>query len=173
MISLQDFQKKSHESGLDDDVILSLYDMSRNFCVLCEAHQRKPGERLKLYKSLRQIFSKAAEGKNCFLGNILADFLRVEVNKKLNALENNSTSNLDAKDLDEIGKILKKHLGWTRHDTRKANETLVKAQLENKKALGSKSWKLGILAGIAAIAAAGTGYAIYKHAQDKKESEKK
>lgn len=170
MISQKDFQKKSFNSDLITHEMSLLHKMMRNYCVLCAAEPRKPGERLTLYASIKKLLDKAGESSNAFLRGILADFLRIEVEQRMQESASNRSFVLDTTSLNKIGDAIKKHLSWKKGDEKKATVAIEEAHIANKKALGSKSWKLGLLAGLIA-AAAGAGYAFHKHNSKQKEED--
>lgn len=173
MISLDKFRKRTADAGMSETEIATLYDLLRKFCILCVAEQRRSGERLQLYHSMLKIL-KATENRSSFLCDILADFLRIEIAQQL--LEPNKIPViLNKESLDKVGDAIKKHLEWTAKDKKTALKTLELALLENKKAMGNRSWKLPILTGLAVVltVATGVGYAVHKHNQDKKEKEEK
>jgi hypothetical protein len=168
MPTREQFFKKSKACGLSDDQIYQLYRLLSKATILYE-HQRRgsAAERGKIDGKISHLLQDV-EKSTCkylkeFVGQLNQDDLNIIRQARM---KNYSPYALSRAILDHHAEIYRDFLDWKEGEQEYVARVISRLEQRRKKALGSKTWKYGLLAGVTAV---GLGAGIYLYSHHKKD----
>jgi hypothetical protein len=162
----EEFFIKAHGCGLSDPEIYQLYRLLRKSAILYDQQRRgSAAERGKIDKGISRLLQDV-EKSQCiylkdFVGRINQDDLEIVRQARMKEY---SAHALSRAILDHHAELYIDLLGWKGSETEYIARVISRLENRRKKALGSKTWKYGLLAGVTAV---GVGAGIYLHSKHK------
>jgi hypothetical protein len=162
------FFKKLKGCGLSDAQIYMLYRLLRKASILYDQQRRgSAAERGKIEVKIAGLLQKVEKAKCKYLEDFMVRLNQDDLNIIGQArAKNYSPYALSRAILDHHAQIYLDFLGWKESETEYVTRVMARLEERRKKAIGSKTWKYGLLAGVTAV---GVGAGIYLYAQHKKD----
>jgi hypothetical protein len=161
------FFKKSQGCGLSDPEIYQLYHLLRKSAILYDQHRSgSAAERGKIEAQIVQLL-KDIEKSQCiylkeFVGRLNQDDLDIIRQARI---QEYSPYALSRAILDHHAEVYLDLLDWRESEQENMTKVISRLEKRRKKAIGSMTWKYGLLAGVTAF---GLGAGIYLHSRHKK-----
>jgi hypothetical protein len=167
MPTREEFFTKSQGCGLTDPEIYQLYHLLRKSAILYDRHRSgSAAERGKIDGQI-SLLLKDVEKSQCdflkrFVGRLNQDDL--DIISQARRKEYSSFA-LSRAILDHHAEIYLDFLEWKNSDHEYMSRVISRLEKRRKVAIGSTTWKYGLLAGVTAF---GVGAGIYLHSRHKK-----
>jgi hypothetical protein len=167
----EQFFKKSKGCGLSDAQIYLLYRLLGKTAILYE-HQchGSAAERGKIEGKISGLLRDVEKSPCKYLTEFVVQLNQDDLNIIRQArMKNYSPYALSRAILDHHAEIYRDFLDWKEAEQEYVARVISRLEKRRKKALGSKTWKYGLLAGVTAV---GLGAGIYLYSQHKKDDQK-
>jgi hypothetical protein len=163
----EQFFTRSQGCGLSDIQIYELYRLLRKTAILYDQQRRgSAAERGKLETKISLLLQDIGTPSCAFFREFIARLEQDDLNIIRQAHSKGySPFALSRAILDHHATIYLDLLNWNESDREYMNKVISRLEKRRKKALGSKTWKYGLLAGVTAV---GLGAGIYLHSIHKK-----
>jgi hypothetical protein len=163
----EEFFIKSQNCGLSDAEIYQLYRLMRKSAILYDQHRSgSAAERGKMDARIAQLLTDV-EKSGCqylkgFVERLNQDDLDIIKQARTKEYSGHALSRAI---LDHHADLYGDFLNWKEGEQKYMTKVITRLEKRRKKALGSATWKYGLLAGVTAF---GVGAGIYLHTKHKK-----
>jgi hypothetical protein len=163
----EQFLIKSTECGLSNQQIYQLYRLLRKTAILYDSHRSgSAAERKKIDREIARLLQVVQKSQCDYLKDLVFHLHQDDVNITNQGREKGySPYALSRAILDHHAKIYLDFLDWKETEKKHVAKIMTRLEKRRKKALGSITWKYGLLAGVTAF---GLGAGIYLHTKQQK-----
>lgn len=170
MPTREQFFKRSKGCGLSNAQVYQLYRLLRKAAILYDQHRRgSESERREIEVNISALLRDVEKASCGFLKEFIARLDEDDLNiiKQARA-KNYSSYSLSRAILDHHAEIYLEFLEWKEKEREYLDRVMSRLEKRRQKALGSKTWKYGLLAGVTAVGV-GAGIYLYSQSQNKKD----
>jgi hypothetical protein len=163
----EQFFTKAAQCGLSNKQIYQLYRLLRKAAILYDSHRSgSAAERKKIDRDIAGLL-KIVEKSSCdYLKDLAFRIHQDDVNITNQGRQKGySPYSLSRAILDHHAEIYSDFLDWKESEKKQVAKIITRLEKRRKKALGSITWKYGLLAGVTAF---GLGAGIYLHTKQQK-----
>jgi hypothetical protein len=166
----EQFLKRSKGCGLSNAQIYRLYRLLRKSAILYDQHRRgSESERRQIEVDISGLLKDVEKSAGGFLKDFIARLDEDDLNIVRQArAKNYSSYALSRALLDHHAEIYVEYLEWKEKEREYLSRVMTRLEKRRQKALGSKTWKYGLLAGVTAVGV-GAGIYLYSQSQNKKD----
>ena len=167
----EEFFKKAQGCGLSDPEIYQLYRLMRKSAILYDQHRSgSAAERGKMDGEIARLLQDVEKSQCLYLKEFVGRLNQDDLNIISQARRKGySPHALSRAILDHHAELYHDFLGWKAIELDYVTKVISRLEKRRQKALGSMTWKYGLLAGVTAFGLGAAG--IYLHSKHKKDKQ--